>query len=386
MPCKAGLRTIFVTFPAQLMNQRPIYRAATALEITLDRMLNTAWRIRYMVIAGSACLGWPIEATAQGQGSWGGATRLAGAIGTLLLIVVLMVCGVTGFIGYKLGHPTRYKPIFALAGALVPIVAIVLHFVNHESKSNEARAALIEANQAVIRVAQARIEATCAELQARETRSVDLQRSLQWRVTPRWGPLIVPQSAMDWPLPLDRVGVAFDSKNQNYLRGLRFEQPYFERHSIHYTSKQLDYIEHTDSLGLYALTNAAVLRTLLPRLDEENRQELSRYTTQDQGGDHSIGFRPRKPFARYALDISDVSTREDRSHWTARLRAKVVEITYGDELFEIERSLPILIDSLGNRTGEVRLCARKGHDAVAEDRNFDWLGYLAREVSTEPRS
>lgn len=386
MPCKAALQTIFVTFPAQLINRRPISRAGSALEIALDRMKNTAWRIRHMVTAGSVCLGWPIEAAAQGQGSWGGATGLAGAIGTILLIVLLMACVVTGFIGYKLGHPTRYKPLFALAGVLTPIVAIVVHFVNYESKGNEARAALIEANQAVIRVAQARIEATCADLQARETRSVDLQRSLQWRVIPRWAPLNVPQSAMDWPLPLNRVGLAFDGRYQNDLRGLRFEQPYFERHRIHDMSKQLDYIEHTDSLGLYALTNVAVLRTLLPRLDEANRQELSRYISQNFESEHHIGFRPRKSLARYALEVSDVSTREDRSYWTARLRAKVVDITSGDELFEIERALPILIDSLGNRTGEIRLCARKGHDAVAEDRNFDWLGYLVREVSAEPRS
>ena len=177
----------------------------------------------------------------------------------------------------------------------------------------------------------------------------------------------------------------FDSQYQNDLRGLRFAQPYFERHPISSVSKQLDYIEYTDSVGLYALTNVAGLRTLLPRLDEESRQEWSRYTNQDFGGERHIGLRPRKPLARHALEISDVSTPEDRSHWTARLRAKVIEIKSGDELFEIERALPILIDSLGKSTGEVRLCARRGHDAVAEDRNFDWLGYLVREVSAEPR-
>jgi hypothetical protein len=45
--------------------------------------------------------------------------------------------------------------------------------------------------------------------------------------------------------------------------------------------------------------------------------------------------------------------------------------------------LPIMSE-WGRNVGGVRLCARKQNDAVAKDRNFDWLGYLVREMSAEP--
>ncbi|XVJ68535.1 MAG: hypothetical protein HEQ39_01965 [Rhizobacter sp.] len=349
-------------------------------------MKRTTCRSTFSLLTGAVFLGWSSGAAAQGQGSWGGATGLVSAIGMLLLLGVLVISVITGFVGYGLGYPPRYKPLFALAGGLAPIVAIVMYFVNLDRNNKEARAALIEANKAVIRVAQERIDATCAGLQAREPRTVDLQRSVQRRVVTRSTALDVPPSVMDWPLPMNRVVLAFDTAYQNDLRRLRFEQSYFERHRVNDMSKQIDYVEHADEDGrLYAVASAAYWRTLVPRLDDESRQELSGSIGRG-AANHFIGHQPRKPLARYGLEVSDVSTREDRNHWTARIRAKVFDTTSGDELFTIERALPILIDALGDRTGGVRLCAKQGHDAVANDRNFDWLGYLAREVSAGPRN
>lgn len=310
-------------------------------------------------------------------------TGWAGAVGVLLLIGTVLICMVAGLIGYALGYPTRYKPLFALAGAITPIIAIVVQLVDHDRRSKEAHAAQVEAKRGVIRLAQAHIDATCADLQASRSRVVDLQRSVNWRVVSLWPGLDVTTNAMDWPLPLSRVTLAFDARYQSYLRKLRFEQSYFESHQVQSLSRQLDYVEHSDSLGLYALARATYWRTLLPRLDDESRQKLSRHIGHDRGPEHLIGYRPRTPLARYRLEVSDVSTREDRNHWTARLRVKVVEIASGDEIFEIERVLPILIDSVGG-PGEVRLCARRGHSAIAKDGNFDWLGYLSGEVSAEP--
>lgn len=342
-------------------------------------MKRVARHCRRVVIGiGTLATGMPALAAAPDMG-------LGGAIAMLLVAGALMICVATGFIGYRLGYQTRHKRQYALAGALSPIAAIFVYFWYLDLKDEQAREAVRETNEAVMRVAQTRIDAMCANLLARETRAVDLQRSLHLRVIPHWPGLNVPASAMDWPVPLDRVTLAFDAVFRDYLRKLRFEQPYFERHHVTDRSKELDYVEHADSRGLYALRRARYWRTLLPRLDEESRQELSRNIRPEDPAERFIGHRPRKPLARYGLEISDVSTREDRVHWTARLRVQVIEMASGDGLFEIERTLPILIDSGGGITDGVRLCARPGNDAVAKDRNFDWLGYLAREVSAEAR-
>lgn len=311
-------------------------------------------------------------------------TGWAGAIGMILLVGLVLVCAVTGLIGYGIGHSSQYRPLFAVAGVVSPIVVLFLMLWRSDRKDNEEYAALVEANQAVIRVAQTYIDATCAELQGRETRAVDLERSLQRRVISGWRGLDVQPSDMDWPLPMERVALAFRSDYQRDLRFLRFEQPYFERHPPVHISKQFDYMEHIDKNGqLYALASAAHWRTLRPRLDDEAVEEISRNSGLNGRADHFIGLHLRKSLAPYGLEVTEVSTREDRGHWTARLRVKVFDTASGEGLVVIERLLPILIDALGNRTGGVRLCARPGHQPIAEDRKFDWLGYLAREVSTD---
>jgi len=326
--------------------------------------------------------------------SWAFATDplLAQALSMMVLLGLVLICGLLGAIGYWLGYPRRYKPHFAAAAALSPIAAIAALLLYGNHKTEARLRANNEANQAAIRVAQAHIDATCASLLARQARTVNLERALQLRVIPHWPPLNVPPGAMDWPLPLEKVMVAYSAERQDYLRKLRFEQPYFERHPAGTYSEQLDYVERVDSEGPYAQARESYWRGLVPRLDDESRQELIRFLpvravvdvdTGQNRPDAHIALRLRKSMARHALEVSDVSTRDDRGHWTARLRVKVIDQASAEELFVIERVLPILTYT-GGGSSVVRLCARTGREAMANDRNFDWLGYLAREVSAEP--
>jgi hypothetical protein len=335
------------------------------------------------LLTGTVFLGCSIQAAAQGQGSWGGGSGLVSAIALLLLLGLAAICVATGFVGRRFGRSSRQKLLFAMVGGLAPVMAIAIWSVNLNRNDKEARAALIDTNEAVIRVAQAHIDRTCADLQALEKRTVDLQRSVQRRLIKRSTVFHVPPSEMDWPLPMNRVSLAFDAADQKELQSMRFEESYFDRQRVHDMSEQLDYVEHIEEDGqIYALGKVAHWQTLVPRLDDESKRELTGFLSQRAAHDVT-GFRPKKSLARHVLEVSDVSTREDRNHWTARLRAKVFDATSGEELFNIERLLPIMIE-WGRNVGGVRLCARKQNDAVAKDRNFDWLGYLVREMSAEP--